>query len=600
MLFSKERFNLLCFLLGMLFITTATAQEVSYSVHFSGVPDPSMEETMESTSDLFTLKNNSPIELSALRQRADGDQASLIKVLHSEGYYDGKVNFLFHEEQDQVIVTIQIEPGTRYILSSYRLLPEFSIDAESPFGTFPLDRVSSEDLKIQIGQPAVAEDIIQAEERLLSLLANEGYPLALIVERKIVADRATKTLSVTLIIDSGPEVTFGEVTITGLRKVRERFVRKKIAWNEGEVFSPGKLRETTEDLEDSRLFTSVMVTYSSTPAADYSLPISIQLTERLHRTIGAGVNYRTDRGLGLIGEWENRNLRGVGELLNFKIDLRDSDQDGTVNYRKQDFGSRDQDLLLIGNIHQERTENYSVMSFSGTGLIEKMVNPQLKIFYGASIKKQKTSKSDNNQTNTLLNVPVGFNWRATDSLVNPSEGYALNFTLTPNYDLEDDNTFFVKQWMAFSSYHSLSSSKRLILALQMTLGTINGSSRINVPPPDRFYAGDENLLRGYSYHTISPLDDHFIPEGGRSLLVASAEARVRINQDWAWVAFFEAGNVYSTPLPRLDQDQLRSAGLGLRYHTPIGPLRLDAAFPLDKRKGIDSDFEVYLSIGHTF
>ncbi len=115
----------------------------------------------------------------------------------------------------------------------------------------------------------------------------------------------------------------------------------------------------------------------------------------------------------------------------------------------------------------------------------------------------------------------------------------------------------------------------------------------------RFYAGSERYLRGYKYYTVSPLDGT-TPIGGRSIFVAGIEPRLRLTTRIDWVVFFEIGNVYSTVLPAATQKLLKSVGTGFRYRTPVGPLRFDIAFPLDRRPGIDSAFQIYFSVGHGF
>src|SRR5262249_18262594 len=135
-----------------------------------------------------------------------------------------------------------------------------------------------------------------------------------------------------------------------------------------------------------------------------------------------------------------------------------------------------------------------------------------------------------------------------------------------------------------------------------------------IPPPERFFAGSDGLLRGYRYLTVSPLNKEREPIGGRSMLIGAFELRWRLTKKWGLVGFYDIGNVYSQSVPDLSRKQLQSVGVGIRYHTLVGPIRLDVAFPLDRRHDIkirdkhsgghhhthDPTYQIYFSIGQSF
>ena len=121
-----------------------------------------------------------------------------------------------------------------------------------------------------------------------------------------------------------------------------------------------------------------------------------------------------------------------------------------------------------------------------------------------------------------------------------------------------------------------------------------------VPVPKRVLGGSDQDLRGYKYHSVSPLHHHHRPIGGRSGIFYTFETRFRVSSTIGLVPFFDLGSVYLTPLPKLKEKWYKSVGLGLRYFTFLGPLRLDVAFPLDRRKHIDPQYRILFSIGQTF
>ena len=143
-------------------------------------------------------------------------------------------------------------------------------------------------------------------------------------------------------------------------------------------------------------------------------------------------------------------------------------------------------------------------------------------------------------------------------------------------------------------------TKRFIFAGRLQFGSIAGARRENVPLPLLFLGGSEDDLRGYRYLTVSPLDKHRKPFGGRSAIYFTAETRFRVTETIGIVPFADFGTVTFSELPDFHAKWFKSVGVGLRYFTFFGPLRADIGFPLDRREGVDPAFRIYASIGQTF
>lgn len=598
-MFIRLFFLFICLLPSLLL-----AEEVRYRVEFRHVPHRDLLVVLQNTGELEGLRKYPPTSVAALRNRAEESLKSYLSVLHSFGYYDAQVEVHYIQEADLTRVIVELVPGPVYRLSSFEVVP---VDAPLPTDLlrvpdvhYSFDSLTPQDLGLRLWEPAEASKILQSKERLLSRLSKEGYPLAIVQEEEIFADQTLKTLSVTFRVNTGPLMQFGEVNISGLEQVNPSFVRQKFLWCLGDRFDPNKLFALQRDLEQSQVFNSVRITYPKAPPKDSFLPIHIALSERKHRTIATGVSYRTDRGLGVVGEWEHRNIRGLGERLSLHGELRNKTQRGAVSYRKPDWLAPGLDFLLVSEAKHEKTKNFDVLTFSTSGLLEWQVNPYLRFFSGATIKQQETRQSDNNKTHTLFVTPMGFHWTTADDPLDPTRGMTAHYKLTPHLEVTDDNIAFLKQWWTGTIYTPLLPSCRWIFAGKLALGSLLGQSLIHIPPPDRFYAGGESLLRGYTYQTVSPLNSSSKPLGGRSLFVGSLELRWRGVDRLGWVFFFDFGNTYEEVLPHLGKPLLKSTGVGVRYRTPIGPLRVDLAFPLDRRPHLDSSYEVYLSIGQAF
>ena len=159
---------------------------------------------------------------------------------------------------------------------------------------------------------------------------------------------------------------------------------------------------------------------------------------------------------------------------------------------------------------------------------------------------------------------------------------------------------FLSSLAGGSAYYAIDSEARFILAGRGRVGSIVGESTEDVPANKRFYAGGGGSVRGYEFQSVGPLDNDDDPLGGRSLIAVGAELRTRITDSIGLVPFVDGGTVYDSSYPDFDETFRWAAGLGLRYFTGFGPIRLDVAVPLNKRDDIDDDFEIYISFGQAF
>lgn len=583
-------FFFLVLLLGFSYIH---GEDIAYKVKFEGVENEDILCTLNSVSELVTLSDLPPATVTALRRRADADISNLIRGLHSFAYYHAKIDFDINTDCAPAIIVVKIDLGPIYPIANFIIQP----DCEET--TFPFETIKLKKLGIIIGSPALPKTIIEAENTLLELLAKQSYPLAKIEKREVVADQITKSINVTLQVSTGPVVYFGETTISGHCKVDESVIRKKICWCEGQPYDPNLIEKTFCDIELSGLFCSVAITPAEKVEDECYLPINIEVIEGRHRTVGFGVGYNTQVGPGFIGIWEHRNMRSLGEKLSFKADVAVRCQTGTLLYRQPDFMSPKQDLVWIAEVENENTKGFSDTAFSYSGIIDRELDCHSKFSYGGTIKQLHTEHSNNNRQFLLLKSPLFYRWSNANDLLDPTRGGSVIIKFTPTYQVVNPQTTYFITTITGTGYRALTKDRRFVLAFKGSLGSIFGASDISIPPPERFYIGSENTLRGYNYLTVSPLDGTK-PIGGRSMMVFTAEARWRITDSFGTVLFYDVGNVYEQILPQFNFKQLQSIGTGLRYHTPVGPLRFDIAFPLNRRKGIDRAFQFYFNIGQAF
>ncbi len=412
----------------------------------------------------------------------------------------------------------------------------------------------------------------------------------------MIVNRETKKVAFKLEIDPGNEMFFGETETDGLVNVDLELVAQKITWNKGDPFSRQTVLETEKKLKSTGLFNYVSISYPLEQPQENELPMKIVVAERLHRSITASIGHSTNEGTEFAFEWQHRNIRGLGERLKFVIDASERKQQSTLSYRKPHYLKDNQDLIISLSSTRETTQGFKAYTTALKGMIERKINKSLDLSFGTTLKQVNSTPSANRDSYTLLGLPYRIQWQ--EEL--PIKAY-IDFEFTPYINMLNLSHSFLKQSISGSMLYLCPSFKRLSIFGTASFGSISGASHLDVPPPTRFYGGSATFMRGYKYRTVSPLDSNTgKPIGGRSMMYYNLETRLKMTDNAEFTLFYDLGNVFSHSAPQFNKKLLRSWGTGLLYQTPIGPLRFELAFPLDRRQGIDNSSHFYLSVGRKF
>jgi translocation and assembly module TamA len=579
--------------LALFLLPTVMASCLEYAVHFIGLSDKEALNAVKSASFLTTLKNRPPPSLNALRFRADADIPDMVKALHSHGYYEAAVTVRVQEEEDEVQIFVMILPGPVYTIK------EFKTEVFSEGVPFVCQSLEPQNLGINLGEPAVTAKILDGEQKALALLGECGYPLSSIENEEMIADYADKTFSVSLKIEAGPLSKFGATALYGAPHVKKKFFDNKISWKEGEVYDRRLIEKTQKKLLDTGLFSSIVIAHDPSLNDQQELPMRIDATETKRRSINLGASYQTFFGLGATFGWENRNVSGMGRKLSLQGDVTAHTHTGTGTFFVPDFWKIDQDYSFQAQALQESIYAYHQRSYSVTNRIERRIDTKYRVSIGAKVERILVSNSVRNGTFTLLEIPLYFRWSSANNLLNATRGATLEFKTIPSVNFRHGNRYYLFSSVVYTCYFPIVGEELLVLAQQIMVDSILSQNLNAVPVPKRVLGGSDQDLRGYRYHTVSPLRGRK-PIGGRSGIFYTFETRLRVSKTIGLVPFFDLGCVYLTPLPKMHEKWFKSAGLGIRYFTFLGPLRLDLAFPLDRRKHIDPLYRVLFSIGQTF
>src|SRR5229473_2367036 len=542
-------FLLLVGLLATLVAAPAWA-DIAYkaAIKLEGLDDSTLLDTLKAASQLVQLEDKPPPSNAALRRRAEDDLPRLKEVMQVAGYWTPTLSDSLDLGAEPATVTVTIDPGPLFHLAS--------VTFRTQAGETPpvLDKLGPGGVGLEIGGPAASAPIVAAEPRIVDEYGRNARPFAKLVDRKAVIDLATHTMAVTYTVDPGPAVRFGPFAIQGLKRVDREFAARRVAWKEGASYDSRAVETTRQDLVKTGLFSAVRVTHADAPDASGEVAMTVDLVEGPPRSIGAGVAYNTNLGLGAQAFWQHRNLLGAGENLRVTAGAAQRQLGLALGFRKPDFVDRKQDFLTNAELLKQTTDAYRSLREQVFVGIERPLLPSLTAVAGLSLEHANVQQNlIGSEDYTLLGVP-----------------------------------FFLRH----------DTTGRLVLAGFGALGSIVGASRDALPPDKRLYAGGAGSVRGYGYQRAGPLGAGEVPLGGASSLELGLELRYRITETIGVAPFIEGGNVYPTSFPN-SANLFFGGGVGFRYYTLIGPIRLDLATPFQPRSG-DNPIQFYISIGQAF
>jgi translocation and assembly module TamA len=612
-------------------VPPVTASAVVYDVSLEGVPDKGLEQSLRDASTLYRLRQEPPPDGTGVLRRAEADLPRLIDALWGAGYYEGNVTITVAgvpvdgDSQDAAVVRraealrgravvpvrIVVQPGPLFTISD--VVARSAATRE----VFPPEVLPARVMRLKAGDPAGSASVVAAEARIVDHFRSRGHPFAKIVRTDPVVDHRSKTMHVTFSVDPGPVAGLGPVTVRGTQDVDPAVVRSFIYTEPGDPYSPKALADIRKSVSRIEALASVRVREAEALDAYGNLPLTVDVTERPPRLFGFGVQYSTIDGPGARVYWAHRNLFGGAERLRLDatVSATDPAKSGAPTHKEFDWsdiggrfsasflkpalwGSRN-DLLIDGYVYREVTEGYTARAVGGTAAIRHRFTDRFSIQGGIEAERGQASDVLGRIDYTLIGLPVGLTYDSTDSLLDPTEGFRVTASLAPYPSFfGSDPGIFVARGQA-STYYALDEERAYVLAGRIGVGSITGAALDEIPANRRFYAGGGGSVRGYAYQSLGPRGPFDEPIGGRSLLEGSLEARIKVTDVIGIVPFVDAGTAFESSFPDFDETIHVSAGIGLRYYTGIGPIRVDVAFPLNRERG-DSTAALYISLGQAF
>src|ERR1700731_2295338 len=520
----RLRWFLMTIALAMaLVLGPAAYADLNYRVEITGAEDSELADLLDSVSELKTLEDKVPASEEALRRRADRDLGRLADAAHSLGYWDAEFSYEVDTEAEPAKVTVKVEPGPIYHVGS--------VTVQGPDGE-PLVFPNEPKLPLKPGDPARTAPVVATETELVAALGDSGHPFAKVEDRRVEIDKAAQTMDVTYTLDPGAVERFGPLAIEGLERLNPAYVEGRVRWRGGELYDASKVEETRRVLIESGLFSTVRITPTADPDHPEDVRMTIDATERLHRTLGVGLAYNTSQGPAARAFWENRNLFGNAEYLRVAAEAGQQIAGFRANFRKPDFLTIDQDLLATAEVVNDTPVAYH--SRRGVVLVglERRFSPDLTAGIGFQGTTANVVPEANpnplpppapTQDSSLIGIPAYLKLDEADNLLNRTRGYRAQLSVTPAHTVSGPNLTFVSNLVAGSTYWSLGPEQRATLAGKLALASLDGAPLSPLPADQRISAGGGGSIRPYGYQLAGLLDSGNNPLGGRSSLVLNLE-----------------------------------------------------------------------------
>ncbi|ASK88267.1 autotransporter assembly complex protein TamA [Sphingorhabdus sp. SMR4y] len=586
------------------FRPTDALAETAYGISFEGLPE-AIGETFDTRFDILSVLEQyrgDDANFAQIRRRAQSDADLVERLLRIEGYYDAVVQTRFEADgAKRINVVIRVQAGPQYKLDTIALPGLESAVAPDPVNF-------RESFGLQPGDIVNSDRIMEAIGRIDGAMAENGYPFAETGEPELEIDHAERLGDLEVQVTPGGRYNFGSIVLAPTDLFDADHVQMIARFAPGDIYQASDL----EDLRRALIATGLVSTIAIDPvAADdpEAVDVAVALTPAPLRTVAGELGYGTGEGARAEVSWEHRNFFPPEGLIRATAVLATQEQSGSLSFRRNNYRRRDN--ILNGRTALSIVDRpaFKAQTFSVAANIERQSNLiyqkrwswSLGVELLASREEDVTGPTDATGRDTYFigALPGLVTFDASDDLLDPTRGFRLSARIAPEASLQDGSFFYVRNQFDGSAYFPV--SDKIVLAGRTRLGTIVGAGNNRIAPSRRLYAGGGGSVRGYGYQSIGPRDANNDPVGGRSLVEFSLEARVRtgfFGGNFGVVPFIDAGNVYTSSTP--DFSGMRyGAGLGVRYYSDFGPIRIDVGTPINPQPG-DSRIAVYVSLGQAF
>lgn len=564
-----------------------------------------LTQAVQDASQVRSLQAQGQTDPQDLLAAARADYARILAAMYVRGHYSVVIRIRIDGREAAAIpaleaptaisaIRIDVDPGDPFRFGRARIAP-LAPDSELPQG-------------FRAGAVAESGAVAEAVDVAITAWRETGHAKAFVAREAIVADHAARRLDADVGLTPGPKLRFGRLEITGEERMRERRIAKIAGLPEGETFSETELRRAETRLRRTGIFSSVALTEDEEVTAPDLLGITATVVEQKPRRYSFGAEIASLDGVSLSAAWLHRNLLGGGERLGVAADVTNigSGESG-IDYGVEVTLDRPATLtpdttagLVLGYSHEDEID-YALDSVTFGLKFSHIFSETLTARVGLTYDYLDGRDPGGSFTFRNLSLPIGVTWDKRDVANSPTKGFYLDAEAKPFAGFGTTGSG-LRATMDGRVYRSLGEPGRFVIAARAQAGAVFGSSLLQTPRDDLFFSGGGGTVRGQPYRSLGiAVTRGFGPQfliGGKYFLAGSLEARAKVTDKIGVVGFVDWGSIGLDGFTGGFSDSHAGAGLGLRYETGLGPIRLDVASPISGTTG--DGVQIYVGLGQSF
>lgn len=566
--------------LAMVLFSTTLFAQVTVGVEINGL-DQKLEENVRLYLSIEQQKDHPLMNDGRLLRLHQNAVKEIKAALQPFGYYRPQIDSDLQQDEDGLWrASYTIDPGPALRIAV------FSFTISEAMGQDPDFQQLIQERGLKTGDAFTHINYEHFKSGLAKLAEELGYFRTEFIEHRVEIDLNDYVARVFLNIDGGPRYHFGEISLQQ-DVLEEEFLLRYMPFQKGDPYSLDKLVALQRALNDTRYFQTVEVSPGRASPDSTEIPVEVRLTPRKNNRYEAGVGYGTDTGARTKFGWERPRVNKKGHRFDSSIGWSEIGHNFEANYRVPILNPRTDQLVYTVTDSKEELDDYdSKLRTVGVSLNRKYDDWRETL--ALDYEREDFEIGDDDDDTTLV-IP-GASWSRTwgKNFIYVLDGLRFDFGFRGSGEDLGSDVGFVQGFSRIKFISSLNRDNRIIA--RGSIGSLSTDEFSQLPPSVRFFTGGSQSVRGYKYKSLGPEDDSGDVVGGRRLLVGSLEFDHALNDNWGVAVFYDAGNA----MEEFSDDLEHGAGFGLRWKSPIGPVRIDLASALSK----DGDpWRLHLNIG---
>ena len=585
-------------------LTAAPAPALDVALAITG--DTDLEDDVRAASLLLGPAAEELTTAQDVLAAARADYTRIVGRLYAQGHYGPVVSILVDGREAAQIAPLDAPATVRDVRISVETGPAFRF-GRTAIGPLAPDTELPEGFAT--GEPALTGVVREAAAEAVGTWRERGRAVAEVEDQSIVARHADAALDVSIAIRPGPVVRYGPLAVTGNSAVREERIREIVGIRPGARFDPVELQRAERRLRRTGAFRAATIIEGDALGPGDTLPLELTVVDAPPRRFGVGAELTTGTGATLSGFWMHRNLLGGAERLRFDAEIGGiggTVEDDGVDYRASVLFNRpstfraDQDLAFRIAAAREDEVNFTSDNATAEAFLTRYATDELTLTAGIELRYDRSEDATGERTFRLVSFPVSAEYDRRNDELDPTDGYFVEAEVRPFADVGDQGSG-ARLFLDLRGFEDFGAEGRTVAALRFALGSIVGASRAETPPDYLFFSGGGATVRGQPFESlgvpVTGADGDEATVGGRSLLAVQSEVRRGITARIGLVGFLDAGFVGEDSFGG-DGEFHAGAGLGLRYTTGFGPIRVDLGAPVAGDTG--DGLQLYIGIGQAF